>query len=158
MESGLRYVEGMFKDNSEVVTRALEGIPHEQWMRRPSDASNSPMWVVGHLIWARGALLRTLGSKWTLHWAKLFARGAKPEEILEYPPIEEMRERWGNACQELATLLPNLTPEFLAKPHDRPTFDGTVGGYIAFLAFHETYHVGQLGYLHKWLGYGQLAG
>jgi len=31
--------------------------------------------------------------------------------------------------------------------------DGTTGGVINFLAFHETYHVGQLAYLRCWLGH-----
>jgi len=30
--------------------------------------------------------------------------------------------------------------------------------FVAFLAFHETYHVGQVSYLRKWLGYGQSVG
>ncbi len=158
MDTDLRYVEGMFKNNTDLVTRALEGIPPEQWMRRPGDASNHLMWIVGHLIWARGALLRTLDSEWSLHWAKQFARGAKLEEVVQYPRVEEMRNTWSDSCQELAACLSKASPELLAKPHDQPTFDGKVAGYIAFLAFHETYHVGQISYLRKWLGHGQLSG
>jgi hypothetical protein len=45
-----------------------------------------------------------------------------------------------------------------AAPNAGFSFDGKIGGLIAFLAFHETYHVGQLSYLRKWLGYGQLVG
>ena len=33
----------------------------------------------------------------------------------------------------------------LAKRHEKPPFDGKVGGFIAFLTLHETYRVGQLG-------------
>jgi hypothetical protein len=29
---------------------------------------------------------------------------------------------------------------------------------VAFLAFHEAYHMGQLGYVRKWLGHSALAG
>jgi uncharacterized damage-inducible protein DinB len=158
VESDLRYVEGMFKNNSDLVTRAIEGIPSEHWMRRPGDASNNLIWVVGHLIWARGALLRTLGSEWSRPWAKQFARGGKSDETLQYPAVEEMRNTWSESGLELATDLPKATPELLAKPHDKPTFDGTLGGYVAFMAFHETYHVGQVSYLRKWLGHGQLIG
>jgi hypothetical protein len=52
----------------------------------------------------------------------------------------------------------DVPAEVLAKPHDKPTFDGKVGGFIAFLAFHEAYHAGQVSYLRKWLGHGQLTG
>jgi hypothetical protein len=39
-----------------------------------------------------------------------------------------------------------------------PSFDGKVSGLVAFLAFHETYHVGQVSYLKKWLGCVQTVG
>jgi len=62
-----------------------------------------------------------------------------------------------------AKLLASLagTPaEVLAKPAPKgpPSFDGKISGLVAFLAFHETYHVGQVSYLRKWLGYGQSVG
>ena len=48
----------------------------------------------------------------------------------------------------------------LAKPAPKgpPSFDGKISGLVAFLAFHEAYHVGQVTYLRKWLGYGQSVG
>jgi hypothetical protein len=36
--------------------------------------------------------------------------------------------------------------------------DKTQRGAIVFLNYHETYHVGQMAYLRKWLGYSQLVG
>jgi len=43
-------------------------------------------------------------------------------------------------------------------PQGRASLDGTVGGSLALLCFHETFHVGQMSYLRKWLGYGQAVG
>ena len=76
----------------------------------------------------------------------------------EYPPAEEVRKAWADVSSELPKSLASASPELLEKPHDKPTFDGKLGGFIAFLAFHETYHVGQVGYLRKWLGFGSLVG
>jgi uncharacterized damage-inducible protein DinB len=39
-----------------------------------------------------------------------------------------------------------------------PSTDGTLGGVISFLAYHETYHVGQAAYLSRWLGHAQIMG
>jgi len=37
-----------------------------------------------------------------------------------------------------------------------PQGDETLRGMVAFLVFHEAYHVGQIGYLKKQLGYAPL--
>jgi len=53
-----------------------------------------------------------------------------------------------------------LTDEELSKPapFPVPAGDKTQRGAIVFLNFHETYHIGQMAYLRKWLGYSQLVG
>jgi len=43
-------------------------------------------------------------------------------------------------------------------PGKLPSFDGKISGSVAFLAFHETYHVGQAAYLRTWLGHEGVAG
>jgi hypothetical protein len=49
--------------------------------------------------------------------------------------------------------------ELSAKcPRDFPIADKTMRGAITFLAYHEGYHVGQMAYLRKLLGKGQLVG
>jgi uncharacterized damage-inducible protein DinB len=39
-----------------------------------------------------------------------------------------------------------------------PSADGTLGGVINFLAYHDTYHTGQVAYLRCWLGHSGVAG
>ena len=65
---------------------------------------------------------------------------------------------WAEVSAQLPAILANAPPELLAAPHDKPTFDGNTAGFVAFLAYHEAYHVGQVAYLRKWLGHGQLVG
>ena len=43
-------------------------------------------------------------------------------------------------------------------PHGIPSPDGKVSGVVAFLAHHETYHVGQTAYLRCYLGHEGVAG
>jgi uncharacterized damage-inducible protein DinB len=136
----------------------MEGIPAEQWLLKPGDSSNHLLWVMGHLIWARGNILKTLGQEGALVWAPQFARGSKCEDTGQYPQVDEVKAAWSDLSGRLATCLSEVPAEALEKPHDRPTFDGKVGGFIAFLALHESYHVGQVGYLRRWLGHGQLVG
>jgi uncharacterized damage-inducible protein DinB len=152
------YIEGMYKTNTDLVTKAVADIPADEWLRKPGDGSNHLLWVMGHLVWARGNVVKTLGSPWSLDWAKQFSRGAAGVDAADYPAVEEVSKAWADVSAELPKFLAAASPELLDKPHDKPTFDGKMGGFIAFLAFHETYHVGQVGYLRKWLGHSQLVG
>jgi uncharacterized damage-inducible protein DinB len=43
-------------------------------------------------------------------------------------------------------------------PEKLPSFDGMLSGAVSFMAWHETYHVGQAAFLRRWLGHGQVAG
>lgn len=160
MNGNFRYIEGMFKTNTDLVKKATEAILPEHWFVKPAAASNHLMWVQGHLVWSRGNVLKTLGTEWSAPWNAFFARGAKPVERDQYPGVEEIRQAWNEVSERLSAALAAAPGEALVKPapSGAPSFDGTAGGLVAFLAFHETYHLGQLGYLRKWLGYGQVAG
>ena len=48
----------------------------------------------------------------------------------------------------------DLTRDDLARPATGPKLPGakTLADQLSFLAFHETYHVGQMGYIRKSLG------
>lgn len=78
----------------------------------------------------------------------------------QYPDAEELQRAWREVSEKLNAVLPKASADKLSAPvlEGRPALDGTVGGSIALLCFHETFHVGQMSYLRKWLGYGQAVG
>jgi uncharacterized damage-inducible protein DinB len=78
----------------------------------------------------------------------------------EYPSVSDIQKAWSYVSTRLLDRLLNAPTELLVKtaPQGPPSFDGKLSGLVAFLAFHETYHVGQISYLRKWLGYGQSVG
>ena len=71
-----------------------------------------------------------------------------------------MRTAWSQVSDKLSAALRQSSADVLAKeaPAGPPSFDGKTSGTVAFFAFHDTYHVGQVSYLKKWLGYGQSVG
>jgi len=70
-----------------------------------------------------------------------------------------MRNAWDRVSAELAAALGNAPAEVLSQDAPRGiSFDGKLSGSVAFLAFHDAYHAGQVSYLRKWLGYGQTVG
>lgn len=160
MENGLSNVESIFKTNTDIINKAIGDVAPEDWFRQPGEDSNHLLWLMGHLIVHRGRTLNFLGKDWDVAWRSLFARGAERIDDAEYPPVEEMRTAWSQVSADLAAALRNKSAEELsqAAPAGVPSFDGKLGGTVAFFAFHDTYHTGQVSYLRKWLGYGQTIG
>jgi uncharacterized damage-inducible protein DinB len=78
----------------------------------------------------------------------------------QYPSPAEIRQAWQEVDEKLNAALSEAKPEELSKPSAQGAFslDGTVAGAVGTLCLHETYHVGQVGYLRKRLGYGQAVG
>ena len=160
METDFANIEGMFKINTDIVKKAIADIVPEHWFLKPGDDSNHLMWVAGHLVVHRGAVLKSLGAEWETSWSSLFTRGAKLVAQDEYPGVETIQNAWDDVSGKLLTSLSGVPTDALTKPAPKgpPSFDGKISGLVAFLAFHETYHVGQVSYLRKWLGYGQSVG
>jgi len=73
---------------------------------------------------------------------------------------EEIAGQWKIVSDVLMDRLNELTEDELDQPSsfNVPAGEQTVRGAVAFLHFHETYHIGQLAYLRKLFGYSQLAG
>jgi uncharacterized damage-inducible protein DinB len=129
-------------------------------MVQPSNHSNHLTWIAGHAVVHRALVANVLGSPWSAPWEKWFARRAKLVSPEQHPDPSELQRAWREVSEKLNSTLPNASAETLGKPvpQGSPSLDGTVGGSIALLCLHETFHVGQLSYLSKWLGYGQAVG
>lgn len=160
MDTDFANIEGMFKANTEIVNRAIADIGTDDWFRKPGDDSNHLMWLMGHIVVHRGKTLKTLGVEWEPSWAPLFLRGTERVADAEYPSAEEMQNAWQKVSEELSAALSDPSAEKLtqAAPKGPPSFDGKISGTVAFFAFHDAYHVGQVSFLKKWLGYGRTVG
>ncbi|MGB8261455.1 MAG: DinB family protein [Terracidiphilus sp.] len=146
---------GQFATNTGFLEKVTAGIAPEQWLTRPNDHSNHIAWIMGHVIWARQILITRVGGSWPKEGLEPYARSARLDEGLSYPSPEESLALLRESDAALAATLEALTPEMLdaPAPPGPPTRDGKVTGFIAVLAWHETYHLGQLAYLRSWLGY-----
>jgi len=151
---------GEFALNTGSLPKAVAGLSPEEWLKRPSDHSNHITWIVGHLIWARKIVIDRVGGKWECPGIEVFARSAKLDESAKYPSSEALLALWSDSAAALDATLNGLTPEALAAPSPPgpPNPDGKVSGFIGVLAWHETYHLGQIAYLRGWLGHSALFG
>lgn len=112
------------------------------------------------MVWTRRALLKRIGNQWSLPWLDLFARGAKCEADAAYPSRDTLLDGWREVSGVLDGALDTVSAEALAQPSTSgpPSADGKISGVVNFLAFHETYHIGQASYLRGWMSHKGLMG
>jgi hypothetical protein len=123
--------------------------------RRPADRGNSFAWIFGHIIDARFLMARLVGLTATFPHADLFARGQAYPTADRLPAVPDLQHHWDEIVKPLHDRLDLLSDAELDADTGRefPHGDGSVAGALSFLTLHESYHVGQLGYLRVLLGY-----
>ncbi|MGC1461864.1 MAG: DinB family protein [Terracidiphilus sp.] len=150
----------IYKRNEVMLAKAIDGLSGEQWTQRPQETSNSALWILGHIVWARSMALKFLGVSWSAPWLTHFERGSKPEDASQYPSSDEVLAAWKELSASMPPALEAVPAEAMAAAtsSQSPSLDGTVGGMVSFLAMHETYHVGQVVYLRRLLGHERIVG
>lgn len=149
----------IFSFNDNFVLRALEGLTHEELWRAPTSHNNTLLWVAGHVVQTRAMVLQMLGEPVETGWGNLFDRGSKIGDAKQYPSGPEVASVMRDVSPRLRAALSALSEEHLSRPASLP-IPGikTLEDELAFFALHDSYHVGQLAYIRKGLGYPGLAG
>ena len=110
-------------------------------------------WVVGHLVDNRNRVLATLGKESVLPEAARYERGSEEmdaagETAVSFPIL---LQAINDAQNTISTALAELTSDDLAQWLDAEKRH-SLGDRLAFLQWHETYHVGQLELLRQLTG------
>jgi uncharacterized damage-inducible protein DinB len=150
-----------FRYNNKFTENFVKDLDPEEWLKRPEGSANHIAWIVGHIIWARTAVLSRLGSKWSAPWLGMFARGEKVDDATAYPSPDTLMDAWQEVSGALTAALEAASDELVDQPAPKPgppSADGKLSGTIRFLSWHETYHVGQISYVRSLLGHKSLMG
>jgi uncharacterized damage-inducible protein DinB len=159
--AAIGHAANEFHYNNNFTTNFVKDLSHDEWFKRPEGAVNHVAWIMGHIIWARKAVISRLGADWSAPWLGLFARGEKLDDTAAYPSPDTLMAAFKDVSAALDSALENASDELVAQPAPKPgppSADGKVSGAICFLAWHETYHVGQISLVHALLGKKSLMG
>jgi uncharacterized protein YndB with AHSA1/START domain len=158
--TALAPVALIFKLNAGLMKSSLEGLSEADLWQRPSPLNNPLLWVFGHIVSTRATMLGLLGDPFDTGWGDLFSRGAALQEASRYPSRAEIDRLHRQVVDRLKVKFAALTDADLAGPAVGTPLPGakTIADQLAFLAFHESYHVGQLAYIRKSLGHSAVAG
>jgi uncharacterized damage-inducible protein DinB len=149
----------IFSFNEPFVHQALSGLSEEELHRPPSDRNNNMLWIAGHIVQTRAMVLGFLGDHVNTGWGKLFDRGAALVDASQYPARDQIERVMRDVSARLNAKLASLTDDVLKRPATMQVpGTKTVADELAFFAFHDSYHIGQLSYIRKSLGYPGLAG
>jgi hypothetical protein len=148
------------KLNGGLIKTAMDGLSRDELWHRPTDRSNPIFWIFGHIVATRASLAGMIGEPIATGWEKTFARGADLLPADQYPKIQEIERVNRDAVERLKKRFATLTDAELAGPPTLTVLPGvkTLADQIAFVAFHESYHVGQMAYVRKALGHTRVAG
>lgn len=153
MQKAIYYLELILNLNERLFINALAEVTDEQAKERLSKHNNPLSWLATHTVWARYNMAGMLGQAVENPYAGYF-EGFKPfEESMKFDSIEKIKEEWEKASALVRKGLSSVTEEQLAAdaPFKNPAGDHSIGGAMAFLSQHESYDIGQMGLLKKFL-------
>jgi uncharacterized damage-inducible protein DinB len=139
--------------NTRLFRNCLDGLTDEQAIVRASPTTNSLAFIAAHVADSRYFLLKTLGDARPSPLSR-YLDGAKGiEDLTQCPSLPETQAAWTAVSRALRDRMEALTAvELDADFEGRFPTDATVIGVFTFLVQHDSYHVGQMALLRKYVG------
>ena len=150
--TSVHQLESILKLNDRLFINALADVTDEQAKQRITGHNNPLIWIATHTVWSRYMIAMLLGKPGKNPYEGMFENFKPYNESEKYPSIEEVRTEWKKTIELLQDAFSSVSEEHLAadSPLKSPIGDFTIAGTIAFLTQHESYDIGQLGFLKKY--------
>lgn len=134
----------VFKFNHRVLHINMEDITNEDSLISPDNGAACINWLIGHLVLSRDEAHQLVGLPGfcSEKYIELFDRGTKGNKVENPIPLEEMMKLFDEAQDTLNEKLDKMDFSGDTKKLDK----------LTFYAFHESYHVGQIGILRRIIG------
>ena len=144
------HIKSIYKRNLGVTERNLEGISNEDSRLDPEPAGNNINWTLGHILASRNHIMPALKQEpfWDEATAAPYMWGTEALAPDKGETLETLLETLAKSQDQIVAGLDALSEEELEEAFGK----GTVSKHLAFMAWHEAYHVGQLGLLRRLVG------
>ena len=141
--------------NTTLVHNCCRDVNEEDAQRRLNQQGNSVAFLVAHLTEVRHFLAEQAGQPLDNPLGEALANASSIDELDDVPVLAAGLKAWERISDHLLPALRAVPAESLDEVTERsfPIAGDTRLAMIAFLVQHESYHVGQLGYLRRQLGY-----
>lgn len=124
-----------------------------------SDNTNSMIFIALHMLDARYYILDFLGIAFESEFKEVLSNIKVESDSKSFPPLGTVLEDWDKTAAKVRASFSTLTAAQIKKksPVNFPIMDDTILGAVSFLIHHESYHLGQLGILRKYFGFGPMS-
>lgn len=133
-----------FKFNHITFKKNLDNISNEESLQTPVEKGNSINWLAGHIVVSRDMLLKKLGMEPVYNDPKgeIYARGSSDFTGENAEPISNIELLFYQSQEKLLNVIKNLNLE------SKDELLKSINGFL----LHESYHIGQIGILRRFLG------
>lgn len=141
--------------NTFYLKSMLAGLNDED-MLLSTGQSNTIGWILGHIALGRGQILRMLNIDCDIDESeKVFDRGAEKRKDIKIS-LEETFQRYSVRGEKLTEIISSFNEEDLKRTLDiqLPGGKNDVETFLSFLAWHETFHLGQIDLIKTAVGKG----
>lgn len=145
---------GTYKANTWLLNKLVEGITQVESLQTPHPRINCANWLLGHILAGRHEALELLGAGifWAEDWLVIYRSGSPALEGdgtgLEFSRLVDELQR---SQDQLALTLEAVTEEQLEASVETRRGEKPVWEHVDGLAWHETFHVGQIDILRAYI-------
>lgn len=149
----------IFDLNTKLFINSFEEIDEEAANERFDLKTNSMIFIACHLLDARYHFASLLKIETSFEFKDLFDSASNIDDMEDYPTVSGIKNAWTKISQEIMQKLHEIQEDELIRFIDTklPINEKNLLGEISFLIQHESYHIGQLGFLRKSFGYPSLS-
>jgi uncharacterized damage-inducible protein DinB len=154
MRPEMKSIISIYKTNSTLLTNSFAKVTEVDSLKRPNKRTNSMIFIALHVLDARCFILTQIGLKTKNPFGKYVDWAKTIDEIITYPKLKKVLSEWKRIDRILVEELNGINSR---KLNSDQQFEFPGGkkkiNMLAFLAEHEAYHVGQISFIRKYLGY-----
>ena len=158
--SSIQPVVKQFELQSRLFNNVLESIEDVKGSERLSDHVNHLQWIAGHLTNSRYGLAQGLGIQAGFPYKEQYTDPTEPpphnraiNSSVKYPSLTEIKKSWNELAGQFSEKISGLSDVQLASGIPFPVPTGkTFRDLLSFIASHESYHIGQMSIIRKYLG------
>jgi hypothetical protein len=158
--SSILPVAKQFALQTRLFNNVLEGIENPKGSERLNEHVNHLQWIAGHLTNSRYRLSPMFKLAGDFPYAESYNDFSQPpphnraiDRSIQYPALSEIIKYWNKLADGFVSSISALSDEQLAAETQVTVPTGkTLSDLLSFLASHESYHIGQMSIIRKYLG------
>lgn len=153
MDSLVRPIIGTYQISNGILATSIRDLSDQDAKQRSRNATGpSIAWTIGHLCNYKIQVLGLLGNPRENPYKAKF-ESAPATDGADYPPLAELAAQFASLNAEVCAALESSAARLEeVMPNSGPHAEKRVLDTVLFLAWHEAYHVGSVGYIRKELG------